>query len=530
MNVLVSWIGHTDLRAMALAQTADMQKKLEALLGSVKPPEGGTGPVKTLLDHEDFDRVYLLSNYAEDVSQAYVDWLGRNCALRHMSLTNPTDYGEILSTVSREMQTITRELTESDYRLSILLSPGTPAMAAIWVLLGKTQYPATFYQTYAGNAWRTDIPFDLTLDVIPKLLRGPDSSLQHLAAHAPSDVPGFESIIGNSQAIRLAVGRARKAAVRDVPVLLLGESGTGKEMFAHAMHAASHRREKPFEVVNCAALPSSLLESELFGYEKGAFTGADSTHRGAFERADGGTLFLDEIGECSLELQSKLLRILQPLPGEDPCATKLRRLGGEKDQRVNVRVIAATNRDLVTATRDGAFRDDLLYRLAVITIKLPPLRHRRSDIPRIADALLAQINADFSRHEPGYVHKKLSDSTTAFMVRHPWPGNVRELRNCLLQAAVMSANDELTEVDLRTALSEMPVARDTTRDILECPLGDGFSLQEHLEEIQRHFLGRAMREAHGVKAEAARLLGMKNYQTLDGQLKRLDVDWESHEK
>lgn len=527
MKVLFSWIGHADIRALAPSQPDSIQKKIFSLAPNTQTPEDVLGPVNTFLQQETLDRVFLLSNYPAEISDGYTKWLGYECTVRQIEIANPTEYSEILPVVDHAMKEILAEFRDTEYKLSILLSPGTPAMAAIWLLLGKTRYPATFWQTYAGKAWKTEIPFDLTLDVIPQLLRGADSSLQHLAAFAPSDIPGFESIIGNSQSIRLAVGRARKAAMRDVPVLLLGESGTGKEMFAHAMHRTSHRRDKPFDFINCAALPSTLLESELFGYEKGAFTGADRQYPGAFERADGGTLFLDEIGECNPELQSKLLRVLQPVQGEDPCLKRLRRVGGKKDLAVNVRVIAATNRDLVTATREDSFRDDLLYRLAVITIKLPPLRHRKSDIPRIAQALLAQINADFSRHEPGYIHKKLSDNTTTFMVRHPWPGNVRELRNCLLQAAVMSANDELTEGDLRNALSEMPVAQAATRDILECPLGDGFSIDEHLENIQRHFFARAMRQAHGVKAEAARLLGMKNYQTLDGQLKRLDVDWES---
>jgi transcriptional regulator with GAF, ATPase, and Fis domain len=280
--------------------------------------------------------------------------------------------------------------------------------------------------------------------------------------------------------------------------------------------------------VNCAALPQTLLESELFGHEKAAFTGADKLYHGAFERADGGTLFLDEIGECSPDLQAKLLRVLQPPDGEPPCTRVLRRLGSEDDLRVDVRVIAATNCDLLSRVPRGEFREDLFYRLAVITIKLPALRDRKSDVPEIAGTLLSKINADFARNEPGYHNKSISESANAFMVSHPWPGNVRELHNCLLQAAVMSDQDELTAADLEAAVSELPARGRTEQDMLDCPLGDGFDIETHLAEVQRHFLRRAMREAGGIKARAARLLGMEHYQTLDAQLKRLGVDWQSH--
>jgi transcriptional regulator with GAF, ATPase, and Fis domain len=195
------------------------------------------------------------------------------------------------------------------------------------VLLGKTKYPARFYQTHNGDASITDIPFDLTVDFLPALLREPDRALQQLASRRPQDIPGFERISGDSRAIRIAVGRAQKAALRDVPVLLSGESGTGKEMFARAIHDASHRRHKPFLAFNCAAMPKSLVESELFGHARGAFTGADRPYAGAFERADGGTLFLDEVGECDPDIQAKLLRVLQPPPGEFPCIREFQPLG-----------------------------------------------------------------------------------------------------------------------------------------------------------------------------------------------------------
>jgi len=244
-------------------------------------------------------------------------------------------------------------------------------MAAIWVLLGKSRYPATFYQTYQGKSWQTEVPFDLVVDFVPEVLREPDRHLQHLASLSPQEIEGFEHIVGDSKAIRIVAGRARRAAMRDVPVLILGESGTGKELFARAIHAATHRREKPFIALNCAAIPRELLESELFGHKKGAFTGATADRLGALEAADGGTLFLDEVGECDLAIQAKLLRVLEPPLGQGPCYRVFRRLGENKERYSDVRIIAASNQDLQKAINDQVFREDLYYRLAVIIIKIP---------------------------------------------------------------------------------------------------------------------------------------------------------------
>jgi transcriptional regulator with GAF, ATPase, and Fis domain len=312
--------------------------------------------------------------------------------------------------------------------------------------------------------------------------------------------------------------------MRDVPVLLTGESGTGKEMFARAIHEASHRRNRPFLAINCAAIPTDLLESELFGHVKGAFTGATSDHPGAFEMADGGTLFLDEVGECESAMQAKLLRVLQPPEGAPPCGRTFRRVGASEDSTSDVRVIAATNQDLVERVNQNRFREDLYYRLAVITVKLPPLRERKSDISLLVDALLKQINAEFGREEPGYRDKSLSASAIAFVRQYHWPGNVRQLHNALVQAAVLADGDEIHPSDLSCAVADFPEM--AHQNPLDHELGSGFSLPELLEDIQRHYLQRAMAEAKGVKTKAAQLVGYANYQTLDAQLRRLGGDEE----
>ena len=522
-RILVTWIGHTDLRVMASSLPEEERDKLLKNLGGLPAVRDSRGPIRTLLDTEQFDKVYLFSNYPAPANRLFARWLGNSPEVCQLPITDPTDYAAIFTAVDGELARITSQVDSQALDLCVLLSPGTPAMAAVWVLLGKSRYPATFYQTHQGRAWVTDIPFDLAVDFVPELLRQPDSYLQHLASRSPQEVEGFESIIGESQAIRMAVGRSRKTALRDVSVLLLGESGTGKELFARAIHNASHRGKGPFVPVNCAAVPHELLESELFGHIKGAFSGAVADRDGAFKLAHNGTLFLDEVGECDPQVQAKLLRALQPVTGGGPCEREFRPVGSDTAVKANVRVIAATNRDLVAAVRDSGFRGDLYYRLAVIAIKLPPLRDRKSDIPLLATALLEQINRQFSAQEPGYKHKTLSASAKAFVKKHPWPGNVRELFNSLVQAAVMAEADTLEAGDIAAATTTVPERAQT--EVLDQPLGEGFDLANLLEEVQRHYLKRAMTEAQGIKSRAARLLGYKNYQTLDAQLRRFGIEW-----
>ncbi len=526
-QVLISWIGHADLAAMCLDLPEAERAKIIAAVPRLPTKDAeAPGPLKTALLAQDFAEVHLLTNYPRAVNQAYSKWLDQPATIHEVTLSSPTDYHAVFEASDGVLRGLWSRFRKGKLETCILLSPGTPTMATIWILLGKSRYPSVFFQTFKGRLSRTDIPFDLVDDFVPELLRDPDLNLQHLAAKNPGEVEGFKSIVGESQAIRIAVGRAQRAALRDVPVLILGESGTGKEMFARAIHKASHRRDGPFEAINCAAIPRELLESELFGHEKGAFTGAVSKRTGAFTRADGGTLFLDEVGECDPVMQTKLLRVLQPPPDKGPCHREFLPLGASKQLSSDVRIVAATNLDLVQEVKANRFREDLFYRLAVISLRLPPLRERKRDIPLLAEALLGRINQEFrqqDRGEPGYKDKSVSDSATAFVKQYPWPGNVRQLYNALVQAAVMAEGEVIERRDLVAAVGELD--GDPAIKVLEHPLGDGFDLEEHLKSIQRHYLRRAMEESRGIKAEAARLLGYKNYQTLAAQLERLGVEW-----
>lgn len=527
-RTLVSWIGHADLSAMLDdlgAAGVDLRKAVNI------PGKSGDklGPLKTAVNAGQFDQVHLLSNYSDILHEPFANWLGRNPVIHQVVLADPTDYEGIFQCTNSVLADVSKQVTREKSKLCILLSPGTPAMAVVWVLLGKSRYPATLYQTGRGGELKeARLPADLFEEVVPELIRDRDIAFQHLASKNPSEVGGFEQIVGDSIPIRHAVGRAERAALRDVSVMLLGESGSGKELFAHAIHKASHRRDKPFEALNCAAIPRELLESELFGYVKGAFTGANKNQDGAFTRVNGGTLFLDEIGECDPVLQSKLLRVLQPPADKSPCFREFRPVGGSKVLTSDVRILTATNRDLQNEIKAHRFREDLYYRIAVITLKLPPLRERITDIPLLAADFLKRINKDFKVQEPGYKDKKISASAIEFVKQYGWPGNVRQLYNTLVQAAVMTDNDVIDCHDITAAIGEM--ADGQTVNVLERPLGNGFNLNEHINSIRKHYLRRALDESNGNKTQAARLLGMKHYQTLDAQLKTLKVDWEATKK
>jgi DNA-binding NtrC family response regulator len=245
---------------------------------------------------------------------------------------------------------------------------------------------------------------------------------------------GFESLVGTSPGMQKAVKLARKAASANIPVLIEGESGVGKEVFARAIHAASDRKDTPFVAVNCGAIPENLVESILFGHEKGAFTGATERRIGKFQEASGGTLFLDEVGELPLDVQVKLLRAIQEKE-IDP-------VGGKQSIRVDIRIISATNRNLADLVAEGAFREDLYYRLNVFPVLLPPLRDRRSDIPALTEHFLVQI----SKME-GVPRRRITPDVQSLLSSYDWPGNIRQLQNALFRAVILSDGETLSQGD-----------------------------------------------------------------------------------
>ncbi|MCC6649882.1 MAG: sigma-54-dependent Fis family transcriptional regulator, partial [Candidatus Eisenbacteria bacterium] len=353
----------------------------------------------------------------------------------------------------------------------------------------------------------------MSADFIPDLLRGPDERLERLSAGLPPEAPEFADIVHRSSAMKRVVAMARLVAPRSVPVLIEGESGTGKELLARAIHRSGPRRDKPFVAVNCGAIPSELVESQLFGHEKGAFTGAATAREGYFEAASGGTLFLDEIGELPLPAQVKMLRAIQE--GE------VVRVGATKPTKLDLRIIAATNRNLLAEVRSARFREDLFYRLAVAVLRLPPLSARSGDVGLLVEHFLALINAD-SKSEPGYKPKRLSPGARNLLQSHPWPGNVRELYSTLRRAAIWTPADTIKTEDVREALLESTHAGGA--DVLGRALGEGFNLPELMNEVARHYLARALAEANGNKTVAAKLVGLPSYQTLSNWVARYGVE------
>jgi two-component system response regulator PilR (NtrC family) len=273
-------------------------------------------------------------------------------------------------------------------------------------------------------------------------------------------------------------------------VLITGESGTGKELVAKAIHINSPRADESFISVNCGAFTETLLESELFGYVRGAFTGATSNKKGLFEVADKGTIFLDEIGDTSLAMQVKLLRVLQE--------RTIRRVGGTEEIAVDVRVIAATNRDLSGMVAENQFREDLFYRISVIPLEIPPLRHRRDDIPLLANHFLARLNSTM-----GKKIDRISDEALKKIESYDWPGNVRELENAMERAFILETSTDLSAQHLPESVS----TNSGMRPITDFP-ENGFDLEAYVEAVQKGFLEEALRRTNGVQVKAAELLRM----------------------
>ena len=317
------------------------------------------------------------------------------------------------------------------------------------------------------------------------------------------ETQGIPNIIGEHPKIREVFRIINKIAPTNSTVLIYGESGTGKEMVARAIHDRSPRKDRPFFAINCAAIPDTLMESELFGHEKGSFTGASSREIGLIEAADGGTVFLDEIGEMNVAMQAKLLRAIQE--------KEIRRVGGKVNVPVDVRIISATNKDLEAEIRRGGFREDLFYRLNVLRINLPPLRERGSDIATLADFFVRKYSS-----ASGLPLKGISKPALKLLMNYPWPGNVRQLESVIERGVLMAENDLIQTEDLPAEVHEEGTAGGKLH--LELPV-EGLSI----EELERDLIIKAMARSGWVIAKAAPLLGM-SYKTLQYRLEKFGIE------
>jgi len=324
--------------------------------------------------------------------------------------------------------------------------------------------------------------------------------------HAQGDIYDFDRIIGSSGALEKVLGIVRKVAKANTTVLVRGETGTGKELIAGAIHHNSHRAARTFIKVNCAALQENLLESELFGHEKGAFTGADKQRIGRFEQADGGTLFLDEIGDMSPNTQAKILRVLQEHEFE--------RLGGTRTIKVDVRLIAATNRDLPSMVAGGLFREDLYYRLNVVTIDMPPLRERKEDVQALAGFFIRRFSGELKKKIDG-----LEPEALKLLMRYNWPGNIRELENAIERAMLLADGAQIAIDDLRLGEQAAAGAPREAASIVKIP-PTGIAL----EEIERLALVEALKMSNWVQKDAAELLAISP-RVMNYKIKTLGIDF-----
>ncbi len=403
---------------------------------------------------------------ASDGEKAYALVQGEAPALVITDLNMPTSGLDLLERIARE---------ELQTTVILITAFGTVETAVAAMKLGAYDYVTK------------PLDFDALLLVVGRALERQNLLEEVRTLRSALDQRyGFEGIVGRSKTFLRMLDQAARVSQHNTSVLIQGETGTGKELIARAIHHNSRRRNKAFVAINCGAIPKELVESELFGYVRGAFTGALTDKQGRIEAADGGTLFLDELGELPLEAQVKLLRVLQE--GELP------KLGTVSPLRVDVRIVAATNRNLQAMVEDGTFREDLYYRLAVVPLRIPPLRERREDIPELLDALFTR-----ARERHGLRDVRLSPAVVGRLIAFRWPGNVRQLENVLERLLVLAQGNLITEDDLPEELcSTPPAAGPVWLDMPE----EGISL----EEVERDLISRALARFDGNQTHAARYL------------------------
>ena len=426
-------------------------------------------------------KILVVDNDAEMVSV-----LGRHLAAEGRAVTAVTSGADALTALEREeFDVILTDLimegvdgfailreARKDPRARVILMT---AFGSLETAIEAMRHGAYDYLTKPFRLGEVSLAVERALD--DRRLREENRRLREQVEQRLS----FENILGHSKAMQALFEQIRAVVGSDASVLLLGESGTGKELVARAIHHHGARRDGPFVPVNCAAIPENLLESELFGHEKGAFTGADRRRRGLFAEANGGTLFLDEVGDIPLALQAKLLRVLQD--------KAVRPVGGSQEIQLDLRLVAATHRDLPGLVAEGRFREDLYYRLAVIPLRLPSLRERPEDIVLLASHFLERATAKLGKRLEGF-----DEDATAWLLAHRWPGNVRELENVIERAATLARGPRVTFADLRIEFA----AQEAT----------GTGVRPTLAELETQYIRRILDETKGDKRAAARILGV----------------------
>ncbi len=502
-KVLLTWLGVTDIK-------------------SSEQSNGNLGPIAGAITSRDYKIVHIISDFCVQTTEQYKKWLTDTTSvvphIRNVKLKDPMDFANVYDYSKQLVTDIKKSHQEKDIVFDI--SPGTPAMASVWIILSRTLFTGvelieSAKQDSDGNyqVRTAQVPFEISVDRMVAMLLDPDEKLKLLFQSLPPKNAKFPSIIYKCEKMERVITLARHAAIRNVPVLLLGESGTGKELIANIIHTQSLRAQKPFECINCGAIASNLIESEMFGHVKGAFTGAFNKREGRFKLADNGTLFLDEIGDLDFDLQVKLLRAIQE--------KKITPVGSCESNNVDVRIIAATHKNLIDEVAKGNFRSDLFYRLGVAIINIPPLRERGKDIDLLVDYYMDRINEEFAKQPCYEVAKKISSSGRTALGDYHWPGNVRELENTLKRAAMWTPGTTIDKQDILNAI--ITVKSDPVDDIFNQPLGAKLDINELMGKVAKHYISRAWKESGGNKSRAAELIGLGNHQTFRTWMKKYDV-------
>jgi len=478
------------------------------------------GPVLTLLKERSFTRIYIFTTpntltNAQNLRNEIAKRMGdANIHILNIDIPDPTDYEHLFLHMNRLCQEIMAEHKQHQPTYWIATASGTPQMQTVWFLLSQSGLvPATLLKItpprFLRPRQKAVSEIHLPLDRFPQVSSPTRENLDFLTTYLRKEqleaerdelVREFSDIrmIGKSPALEKVVDVIRAASRYDSSVMIQGETGTGKELVARAIHFNSERKTEPFIVVNCAAIPETLVESELFGHEKGAFTGAIQQKKGKFEIASKGTIFLDEIGDMPLPAQAKILRVLQD--------HEITRVGGINPIKTDVRVIAATNRDLADFVTSGKFREDLYYRLKVIDIQMPSLRDRKEDIPLLVEYFLNNHNHRYGQR------KQINHEAMKRIIDYPWPGNIRELENAMERAFVLSKGNMIKDADLPPEIwsSSQPSQDKSSLSAPKIALtSDGLDIDTHLYDIEKACYEEAIKIKDGNREAAARLLKIK---------------------
>lgn len=483
MQILFSWIGRQDLISASKNEDAAIAVAAKELLP---------------------DLLVLLNNFDDrEVSPVLEHLAGVTTAkimVHRIELSSPTRHEEIYPAVLKVVNEVI-----SGYRgagIFFHLSPGTPAMHAVWILLAKTQVKASLVETTAETGFRiVDLPFSISLEYYKEIDPTFVSRRRILSAEELGNDPDLSDVIFRSEKMTTLLNDAITVASYDVPVLIEGETGTGKEVLAGLIHKKSGRNGKPFIAINCGAIPKDIIESELFGYVKGAFTGAVADKKGYFEAAGEGTIFLDEIGDLPPEAQVKILRILN-----DGTFT---RVGDTTALKSHARVIAATHKSLAGLVAEEKFREDLYFRLAVVRLFIPPLRERREDLVQLVKRLFPILSEQMDRTD---LH--LSAEALEVLQLHDFPGNTRELITTLQRIIIFAGDNSISAEEAERAL----LKRQRTEKEPD-PVGQDLDIHRNIQKLFTRMYDAA-RGKTDKKKEIAAMLGFENHQTLDNWIKR----------